>query len=433
MRAYSEQARGVEIRPNYVNVHATQDVTTHPRRKVGRDVLVVVLVGFAACLPFLLAPFRAMILGPSGRGEFAFFQSSVSIIGLASTLGLRLACYQLGLLGAGRFAIRYGSLTIASMLCGAVVAIPAALVAFNSFSSQVGYFILASQVLCVGYAFNQLETANAQRFQLRRRIVASTAIPALVEFVANMLLIVLQRLNLVVGMLVTFLAEATRGAMAVVWNRRDRCSVESPPVNTSNMAIFRASLLCAPAAVVPLLSGNLDVVAYGAVVESASLGHYVIAKLGFSAMLVAGTVLEGRAIGLFARVGLARAISASGLLGAALASIGGALGWALTPIIFGPDFVESADAFPVAAGAGFLAYMFISLNAISSHLGTPNRLAGVLPGLLVLLGIVMSSLIVPVVFGSSVIAMTAGLLGSQLLGVITITVFLLAKWRKNRA
>jgi hypothetical protein len=404
-----------------------------PRRKFGMDVVLVMVVGVSACLPFMLAPFRAIILGPGVRGEFAFFQSAVSIIGLTCTLGLRLACYQLGLFGVNRYSIRYQSLAVASILCGAVVAIPAAIVAFNSVSSLVGYFILASLVLCIGYAFNQVETANSQNLQLRRRIAATTASPALVEFLVNMLLMLVQRLNLIVSMAITILAEAIRGALAVVWNRHDRRNVELPPSHFSNNALYRASLISAPAAVVPLLSGNLDVLMYGALVETAALGHYVVAKLGFSAMLVAGTVLEGRAITLVGRLGLFRTIAIVVGIGGGLALAGGAAGWVLTPVVFGREFIESANAFPAAAAAGFFAFLFVSLTAINSHLGAQSRLGRVMPGLFVLLGIVMSSLAIPAAFGSDAVAMTLGLMGSQLLGVISIVAFSLRNWRKSHA
>jgi hypothetical protein len=306
-------------------------------------------------------------------------------------------------------------------------------VAFNSISSLVGYFILASLVLCIGYAFNQVETANAQNLQLRHRVATTTASPALVEFLANMLLMLIQRLNLVVSMVITLMAEATRGALAVVWNRRDRRKFGLPPSKFSNNALYRASLISAPAAVVPLLSGNLDVLLYGAIVETTSLGHYVVAKLGFSAMLVAGAVLEGRAIALVDRLGVSRAIAVMAGVGGTLALVGGVAGWTLTPLVFGRDFIESADAFPAAAGAGFLAYLFVSLTAINSHSGFPGQLGRVLPGIFVLVGIVMSSLIVPAAFGSDVVAMALGLMFSQVLGIISIVAFSLRNWRNTRA
>lgn len=413
---------------------STDTVATPTKGKKSLDILLVAAVGVSAALPFLLAPFRAMILGPVGRGEFAFFQSSVSIIGLACTLGLRLACYQLGLFGDRRFLIRYPSLILASIGFGSVVAIPSALVAFLSVSTTVAYFILGALALCVGYAFSQIEVANAQHGLLRNRVGATSAFPALLEFIVSIVLILWQRLSLLACLITTFLAEVLRGGLAIIWNRREARQQETTPEKISNKMLLRASIISAPAAVVPLLSGNIDVLIFGALLDTSTLGHYVVAKLGFSVMLLVGTVLEGRAISLAGRLGYLKASFAVAAFGGVCAALGGTAGFLLTPVIFGQEFVESARAFPFAAAAGFFAYMFVSLTAMSHCSSRASmRSAELVPAVIVLVGIVSSCCAIPVFFGSNVIAMSLGLMFSQVLGVISIALFSILSRRSSHA
>jgi hypothetical protein len=329
-------------------------------------------------------------------------------------------------LGDRRFAIDYPKLALISTVFGAVVVVPASWIAFESISPLVGYLIVAAIAICPGYALNQVEVGNAQYLQVRRRLGLGWGLPPVLEFSLNVVFILLQRLNIVVCLVITLAVEGSRGLMAIIWNRRDFRDLPSSvgrPNRQLNMKLWKATFINAPSAVIPMLSGNLDVLIFGALVDTASLGHYVVAKLAFNAMLIVGGLLEGRALGLVYKFGISRAALAMICIGAGLSFSCGFLGWVFTPVLFGIEFQESARAFPITALAGFLAFMFVSLNAIEAKTGHASTSRRIMPGAVVLLSLVASCMIIPAVFGSNVVAMAFALAGSQFLGFAFLSFF----------
>lgn len=386
-----------------------------------RDVLLVAIVGISAILPFLLAPIRAQILGPAGRGEFAFFQSSVTAVGIFAALGLRFACYEISFLSENRFGFRMRRLVIYSMLGASVVIAPTTWIAFREISPAVGFAILATLVLAPGAALVQIETANANYLQRRHRIASVSSVPPVFEFLITLLLVIVQKFNLLLALMVTLGAEAIRTTMAAVWYFRDKSRREDRS-NLTDKALERrlmvSSFKNAPAVVTPLLSGNLDVLLFALWAPTTVLGHYAVAKLGFSVLVILGGVLEGRFLASFRRHTRIRGLVNVVCCAAVLAAACGLSGWVLTPIIFGPDFIPSAHAFPLLAAAGGLALVFACLSAATAQ----NGVSSVYPGVVVLSSLALGCFLVPLMVGTDVVSLTFALVFAQLIGVVVVTV-----------
>lgn len=398
------------------------------RGGVGRDSLLVLIVGVSAVLPFLLAPLRAQILGPSGRGEFAYFQSSLTTIGVAAALGVRYACYQVGFVGDSRFSISYLRMGLVSTLAASIVIIPLAWTAAASFSPLIFWSIVGTILLAPSFVMNQIEFANANHGQLRSRIGTAASLPAILEFVVTLGAFILQRFSLAVGIFTAVGAQAARLVTAWHWHLSDRSMIrrrERRRVPDTESALFKASLRNGPASVIPLLSGNLDVIIFGMVTTTDVLGHYAVAKLGFSAVLIAATVLEGRAIGLVGKRGRTMALAIILGVAAGLTVLCGAAGWYLTPIVFGQDFGASALAFPILAAAGGLAFTFICLSAINAQ----RKKASIFPGLIILVVLVISCIGLGTFQGSSVVVISMGLVLAQAVGL---SVILIQYYSTNR-
>lgn len=396
-------------------------VRTGPLGSSRRDFLLVTVVALSAVLPFLLAPIRAQILGPSGRGEFAFFQSSVTTAGIFAALGLRFACYQLNYIQDNRFRFRTPRLAVYSLAGAMFVIVPTSWIAFTQLSPVTGLAVAAAILLAPGSAIVQIETANANFTQRRGRIAAVSSSPPVLEFFGTLLLVVVQRFNLLVAIVTTIMAELLRSILAVVWHLADRRSVSKDKTTADPLLerrIVAASIRSAPAVVIPLLSGNLDILLFGLFTESAVLGQYAVAKLGFSAMLIAASVLEGRFLAAFRRRPKGRAVLGVVLVALALALLSGAAGFILTPVLFGSDFVPSSLAFPCLALAGCLAFIFSCLSADAAQ----HQRNSAVPGGAILLTLVVSCIAVPIFVGTDVVSLTWALIAAQFVGTFVIMV-----------
>lgn len=402
------------------------------RKNLGKDSVLVLVVAVSAALPFLLAPLRAQVLGPSGRGEFAFFQAALTTAGMASALGLRVACYQIGYLANDRFAVSYLKLGVVSVFASMIVLVPLFWVSENQFSSLLTWSIASLVLLAPSFAMNQIEFANASFQQDRLRIGQATAVPALVEFAFSLLAFVLNAYTLVLGVFIAIFAQGQRLATAWVWHIKDGLHAKRvsrttiSPRRQVEKALLTASIKNAPTAVVPLLSGNLDVFIIGTMAAPELLGRYAVAKLGFSALLIAASIFEGRAISLVSNRG-----RKSGLLiilaicGIMVVLCGGA-GWLLTPVVFGREFNASAQAFPVLSLAGGLSFIFVCLSAVTAH----RRRASVWPGVAVLATLVAACLALSFLFQNDVVMISFALVLAQGVGVMV--VFLQYRSNKGR-
>lgn len=394
------------------------------RNSLGKDSALVLVVAVSAALPFLLAPLRAQVLGPAGRGEFAFFQAALTTVGMASALGLRVACYQIGYLANDRFAVSYMKLGVTSVLASMIVLIPLFWVSANQFSSLLTWSIASLVLLAPSFAMNQIEFANASFQQNRLRIGQATAVPALVEFAFSLLAFALSVYTLGLGVLIAIFAQGQRLATAWIWHIKDglqatrHSNVKFFPRRHVEKALLVASIKNAPTAVVPLLSGNLDVFIIGTMATPDILGRYAVAKLGFSALLIAASIFEGRAISLVSirgrKGGLLIILSICGTM---VIACGGA-GLILTPVIFGQEFSASAQAFPVLALAGGLSFIFVCLSAVTAH----RRRASTWPGVTVLATLVAACFALSFLFRNDVVAISFALVLAQGMGVMVVFV-----------
>lgn len=400
------------------------------KRGLGFDSLLVIAVGASAVLPFLLAPLRAQILGPSGRGDFAFFQSSFTTIGVAAALGVRFACYQVGFLGDNRFSISYWKMSLLSIAAALTVIIPMAWVAAVQFSPIVFWSIAFTTLLAPSFVMNQIELASANDTNNRIRIGTASSLPAILEFAVTLVFFLAQRFNLVVGIVTAIFAQVARFATVWAWHFKDRRRAVPTYVQRkpkAEIALLTATFRNAPAAVIPLLSGNLDVLIFGVLSSSDVLGHYVVAKLGFSAMLISAAVLEGRAIAFVRNRGRAVGLGLIGAVSIFLAVLCGLGGWLLTPIVFGLDFVASANAFPVLSAAGALAFVFVCVSAINAQ----RNSVSCWPGLGILLTLVGGCCLLAALFPSDVVALSYGLLLAQAVGVLIVVSQFFSSGGKN--
>jgi O-antigen/teichoic acid export membrane protein len=390
-----------------------------PREKVkpglGGDSLMILVVGISAALPFLLAPLRAQVLGPAGRGEFAFFQSSLTTVAVASALGVRIACYQVGFLSDNRFTIGYFRMGVLSIVSASFLVIPLTVIAFMQFSATTAFMIAALVLLAPSFVINQIEFATASYGHHRGKIANASSLPALIEFVFSVVAFAAHQYTLLVGVFTAIFAQVARLVVAWKWHLQDRGKLSAAQrrrVPRLERALYRASLKNAPAAVIPLLSGNLDVLIFGTMISTDVLGHYVVAKLGFTALLIVASVFEGRAIGLVTNLGRIRGLITIGAVAGVLVLLCGTAGWVLTPIVFGPEFVASAYAFPLLATAGGLAFVFVCVSAVNAQ---ANK-ASLWPGATILLTLIPSCVLLSQFFGPDVVVISLGLVTAQGVG-----------------
>lgn len=391
---------------------------------LGRDSLLVGVVGFSAALPFLLAPLRAQVLGPAGRGEFAFFQSSLTTVGVAAALGVRIACYQVQFLAEDRFRISYMRMTIASFISSAVVAAPLFFVAYLQFSPFVAWTIGALVLLAPSFVINQIEFASANYGRNGTRIAGASSVPAIVDFGLSIAAFVLKQYTLIVGIFIAIFAQMVRLLAAWKWHVADRSRI-APTHRKADRSVernlFVASLRNAPAAIIPLLSGNIDVLIFGVFIKPEILGHYVVAKLGFTALLIAASVLEGRAIRLVTRSRRLKGLLKVAAIAIGLVIVSGVLGWILTPVVFGMEFMASAQAFPLLSFAGGLAFLFVCFSAINAQ----KNIASVWPGLASLAVLVVGCIVLSQFFGSDIVIISCALIVAQAVGAsVVLTQFL---------
>ncbi|MDW4573866.1 oligosaccharide flippase family protein [Microbacterium sp. M3] len=303
----------------------------------------------AAALPFILTPWKAQALGPSGRGEVGFFGATFSIILGCAALGIRYAYYEvrsrqperLSVVGRRLLVLAYGVAGVATLL--------ALLVASRSMSPAIMIALAVAWLISPVQLFTQTELSEAQAAQRRMRVAALSSTPALFESAATLLLLLGQRMTVAASVFVTMTSEVLRGLVAGLFRRRDR-SVDTPWFDLS-----RRSVVLAPIGLLPIVVANLDTVVFAWFVPNAVLGEYSVSKLAINVMLLIAVTLEGRvARGLPHRRGFTLVVVALG----ACAATGAALGYLLTPILFGEEFEATRYAFLVTSIAGWFGSIF---------------------------------------------------------------------------
>ncbi len=386
-----------------------------------KDAVLVAGTMFASALPFLLAPVRAQLLGPAGRGEFAYFQSSIMIIFAVSALGIRHAVYRAQKQGLERF--QYGTLPllgfslVVSVACGAVLAAFAS----NGLSTEVAAVVLVVSLFGPIYAVTQLEVANAQLSHHRKRIGVLAGAPAVLEFVVSVVLVVVRQLNVATAIATTLFAELVRNIASVSWRAADRrrADLTSRTQSRWDTGLLRTSIIAAPAVAVPVLASNLDMIIYGALVGSTPLGMYAVAKLGFTVMVLTALTLEGRIVRRLAHTGPRRSAIVIVGLALPLAAFVALGGVALFPLAFGSAYEEARVAFPIAAAAGVFGAVFVSFLAISAY--NERQRAALLAAVVSLATLAVGAVLVSALGVATASTMCSVLLIAQIVGATQAT------------
>jgi O-antigen/teichoic acid export membrane protein len=391
-----------------------------------RESIPTFLVLGAAFLPLALAPVRARFLGPEGRGEFAFFQAAVMVITAAAGGGIRHAYYGQSLKGERRAQLWTWRLWLPSILLALLGAVPLAVAGFISVNPVVGAAVVVVAFGAPLFALVQLEMADAQYHQRQFRVAGLTSVPAVVEFVANIALIVVRALTLTSAVVVTVVSEAARGICAVDFARHDAARTTRLPKDpVASRALARRAIHYLPATLVPLVAANIDAIVYGAMGHTAVLGVYSVAKLVPTFLLLAASISEGRFIARAGRDGIGRASVSLMLPLLGLGVLAAAGGSVLVVPLFGEPFAGARPAFVVTALVGVGGALYVWLVAICARRGLSRvsmRSSAVVLAVgatgAVLLG--MSPDLSPVVMGTPVLA-------GYVLGIAAILVQLRAR------
>lgn len=393
-------------------------ISTPRRQRTGRSALFGLVLVVSSVLPFLLAPVRANWLGPSARGEFAYFQSSLTVVLACGGLGVRHAVYSLGV---GDWGPRHRVLPVVFAGCCAslTVAAPLSIIGFVSISTFVGWAILLSVLLAPGTVLFQLGLARSQISGNEQRTTFGLASPSLLDFILNMATVLTHTMTLISSVAVTIAAEIWRGSTSLFWHLRgriDRAKLDG--VTPRAHLLLRSALRYAPVAILPMVAGNVDVLIYGALLPTTSVGIYVVAKLGFMLFIPLASAIEGRVLAVSFSSGIRRALVRVGVVGLVAGTIIGTFGAVLVPTLFGQEYAAAVWALPIACLAGLLRLVHSSMVVILSSRGKVRALqtsTGVL-----LLATVVGAVVVCVCGGGGLFLMMSILVGAQVCAVIAL-------------
>lgn len=335
--------------------------------------LIPILTILLSLLPFLLAPARARLLTPEGRGEFAFFQSAYIVISSIGALGARHAYYAFRGSG-GTDQVLIGPRAALSAATASVLAgIPLLLISISRHSLEVS--ILLVIVACAGpvHLFVQLQLARAQYARRDLRIAAITGLPSAWEFLSNLVLIVINSMTVFWVSALTMSTEAVRAAIAACRPRARQRRRETPVLRGSQAVFTRGLWSFAVVGVTPMLVSNVDVLAYGALLPADQLGFYAVAKLALTLLLFGTLVLEGRFATSARRLSRPQLLTIAALLCAALS--GGIAGGLLIPLVFGFAYHAAAALFVAMSAVGFLAGVHVLFTARAAARQRPRLVA----------------------------------------------------------
>lgn len=361
-----------------------------------RQIALTVFVLAAAALPFLLTPWKAQALGPDGRGQVAYFQSALTLVFGVAAMGTRLAYYEACSSGSRTARVAWRGLLLMATLTAWLTA---AVFVFLG-SGTMPWFVLVgiglAAVLAPLQVVVQVRTAQAQAESRRGAVAAVTSTSALVESAGTLLLLLWRHMTVVASMGLTLLSEFIR-ALVALFSRRGALT-DDHSVASEN--IVRRAVILAPAVLLPIVIANIDTLVMGALVPTALLGQFVVAKLAINVMLLVAVTLENVAI----RAGRRESIRIDLCL-VSLAVAGAVAGYFATPILFGDAFAPAQPAFLVTSAAGLLGTMFTLRAARLSWRGR-GRAVAVASVLAVATAVVLSVLI-----GVAVPLLSAWMLG----------------------
>lgn len=381
----------------------------------------------AGFVPFLLAPLRAQALGPDGRGEFAFFQASLSVIAAVSALGVRHAYYLHVVNSSDRYSLRGSRFNLVTTSFGLVAGVPLSLIAYNSISALCG---IAVFVVAMGgsiYATVQIEVANAQQKALRSRIGALAAVPAPVEVVGSVLLLILERLTATTAMITTIFAEIFRSFVAQWLRRRDKRLTRNSDLDLAQR-FMKSAIKFAPATLVPLLVVNIDSLIYGALLPISYVGLYAVAKIATTVLLLGAATMEGKFLRSVQKCGIGRTVGISTLVLIPIGVLVAFTGFALVPPLFGAAFSAAAAAFPLTAVAGVFGAFYVWTSAACAQGGLYR--SSFISALIVLGFISLGSIVVSNIGAVGVTIMGWPLVAAYFGGIIVTSVSLARRWSR---
>lgn len=382
--------------------------TGGPAASNRKDALLAFSVLFAALLPFALAPLRAQALGPDGRGAFAYFQSSFTIVAAMSALGLRHAFYRHVRQHARRFGIGGAKLWLTTSALSVTIGVSLACVALVSVSTIVGVALLIVSMAGPLFAITQIETANAQMSTQRARVAVLATSSPLVELIGNIIMLIAHQLTVFSAVAITTTAELARGASALVLRAGDRRSGErTRPDRVLTGEVMASAWRLAPATLVPLLASNIDIIIYGMFAPLNDTGVYAVAKIGTSLFILAAMTLEGSFLNRMQARRIDRLLLLSCGLAGSLWAVGSVVGAITIVPLFGSDFAGAASAFPLTAGAGALGAVYVWCSAACAREGRGS--ASLVSAVVVLVLIAVGSCLVSVVSDESAAMMSVPL------------------------
>ena len=263
------------------------------------DFTLLAAITISSALPFTLAPLKAAALGPADRGNFAYFQAGILVITNLSILGSRLSAYKNHLTGTGRLNVRRSPLFLLTLPLAALLAF--LIVILNPGLPRIVQMgIVAAAIVAPFFTLLQIELANAQMENHATRILLVTVVPILLDFAGSALLLARGEFTLRSVVVLAVGVEFARVAFAIGGYAKDarRASRVGGPNRPTvrNRPFWRDSLKFAIPATAPVLSSNVDILIFAALVRPAQLGIYSVAKIGFSLILVASQSLEGKMI-----------------------------------------------------------------------------------------------------------------------------------------
>lgn len=340
------------------------------------DTVLTAATGLMAALPFLLSPIRARVLGAAGRGYFAFFQSSVSLVAAIAGSGVILAFYSIKIRPANSGSISLHRSGLVGLLLCVPVGILLAIIAFIKYNGLIGSLILGCTIMGPLWVINQYQTGRFQVARERRMLAATVGGPAVVEFVGTATAWALGSLDLVLAVLITTCAEIYRVTLTFVSRRKERSAwikFGYPDDQESKQGLVSKSLTLMPVALAPMLMSNLDLIIFGALVTPVELGIYAVARLGASILLPALAALQGTLVRAADQGRGLIVLSKLLLLIGVVCIFAAVFGYVFIPRLFGADFANVGIPFTICVLGGFARITHTFLGVIAVRIGFASQ------------------------------------------------------------
>ena len=400
----------------------------HYARISGSGVTSVLATAFLGqALLLLSGPLLARALGPTGRGEFALFLISASVVtqlfglGLPASVTFHLAARRVALAQLRRWARGWLVLVVCAAAVTGVLLFT--LQQFNRLPRTGGLGLMGA-ALAAAIMFQTMQQAVLQGSQLIAQLNRIRILPAagLVVTALSSYVIAIHDVAIVIPLYTVFMLIA---AGVAVWTTGRAGSTVYFKSSVSRSDVFRYGRRALVSSVNPLDSFSVDQAAVGVVLSANSLGIYVVAAAfgNLSSFLLSSLGLvatprlaaasgsrpeERRLTGLFlaAGVALAGAISLTLIL---LVPI-------LIPLFFGRAFEAAVPVARILIASGFFLAFRRLLTAVSQGLGIPGA-ASTAEGVTFFCFLAGLAVLVPAhgVEGAATALLSAGVLASALL------------------